>query len=104
MGDTDENDSGDDLDIDGDGGGHDDVEAAVADTHVADAAAPGPDGGGDDGGAGMTEAPSHPLVSEELAEELDKSRNLLHAYADCKQLLKDVGDMPSVVAIENNER
>ena len=52
----------------------------------------------------MTDARAHPLVSEELAEELDKSRNLLHAYADCKQILKSVGDMPSVVAIENSMR
>ena len=49
-----------------------------------------------------TSAP--PLVPEILAEEMDKSRNLLGAYAQAKELLFEMGAMADVVAIDNNIR
>ena len=42
------------------------------------------------------------MVCEALAEELTKSRRLLDIYSQCKEMLESVGDMASVVALQNN--
>ena len=43
-------------------------------------------------------------MSEDLAEEMDKSRNLLNAYSQANELLLSVGAMTSVVAMDNEMR
>ena len=61
-----------------------------------------PGGGSDQEAAVAGTTSDPPLVPEILAEEMDKSRNLLGAYAQAKELLLSVGAMADVVAMENN--
>ncbi len=86
--------------VGGDGDGAEGEEGAA----VADEGVDAPGRGNDEESAVAGTASAPPLLPESLAEEMDKSRTLLHAYEHAKEVLLEVGAMADVVAIENNMR